>query len=323
VLLGYWLCHESSPRVCPIQSCLVETVPLSEENQNWVREEIRAAINPNGWKKTANWLRYWSLTGICITAFLALIAIIITVGIYATNRVSQESEFRGTTQVRLTNIETRLGGIETNILALRAAQAANLPTDKKNIAEAKAVLDAAKRSAIKLPTNIVEQSGRAFIEAAAKEPAAWNVALDFLNYRSTLNVYDRTFNPVNVPAGSATAYDIGPDVAGKPLPILMHVPFGVAPKDAARFETIGQNLNQQLQFGSAQLMLTGGAVSLDDKYVRHAVFVGVEVHYTGRPLILQDALFVNCTFIFDNTQPGRQLGQVLLASSTVNFEKAS
>ncbi len=239
--------------------------------------------------------------------------------IFATNRVSQESEFRGTTQTRLTNIETRLGGIETNILALRAAQAANLPTDKKNIADAKAILDTAKQSAIKLPTNVVEQSGKAFIDAALKEPAAWNVALDFLNYRSTLNIYTRHVKTVASPPYSMT-FDIGGAVTGKPLPQLSHVPVAVDPKDAARFEKIGQNLNQQAPIGTSQLILTGGALNLDDRYVRHAIFVGVEVHYTGKPLILEDAVFVNCTFLFDNTRLGRQFGQALLASSPISFQ---
>jgi hypothetical protein len=305
-----------------MQSYLVEAVALSEDNQNWVREEIRRAINPNGWKKTANWLRYWSLTGICITTFLTLIAITITLVIFATNRVSQESEFRGTTQTRLTNIETRLGGIETNLLALRAAQAANLPTDKKNIAEAKAVLDMVKQSAIKLPANVVEQSGRAFIDASSKEPAAWNVALGFMSYRSVLNNYNRAVQTVNVPAGSNTNFEIR-GVPGKAIPTVSEIPYGVAPTDAARYELIGKNLNEHLKFGTAQLILTGGAVNFDDHYVKHVFFINVEIHYTGRPLVLQDVVFVNCNFIFENTPPARQLGQVLVASSPVNFEKGS
>jgi hypothetical protein len=170
-----------------MQSCLVETVPFSEENQGWVREEIQRAISPNGWKKTANWLRYWGLTGVCITVFFALVGIVITLGIFASNRLSKEAEFRGSTQVKLVNVETRLGEIETSLLALRAVRAADLPTDKKKIAEAKAVLGIAKQSSIKLPIDIVEQSGKAFIDAASKEAAALDVALQFLSYRSYLN----------------------------------------------------------------------------------------------------------------------------------------
>ena len=96
-------------------------MPFSEENRNWIREEIGKAIHPNGWKRVADWLRYWSILGVCITVFVALIGIIITLGIFVTNRVSQESEFRGTTDQRLKTIEQTLSAIQ-NRLGLVQAQ---------------------------------------------------------------------------------------------------------------------------------------------------------------------------------------------------------
>jgi hypothetical protein len=120
-----------------------------------------------------------------------------------------------------------------------------------------------------------------------------------------------------------THYHIGPLVDGKPVPQPSHIPVPVAPEDAARFETIGKNLNANLTVGSAQLILTGGAVILDDKFVRHVTFQGVEIHYSGKQLRLQDAIFINCTFVMDNTLPARQLGKSLLAESSVTFQSAS
>jgi len=149
----------------------------------------------------------------------------------------------------------------------------------------------------------------------------WNAALDVVNYRSFLIVYSRRVSTVNIPVDTATTYDLGPLVPGRPTPTLSHIPYGVALKDAARFETIGQDLNQQLQFGSAQLILTGGAVSLDGKFVRHVIPDRVEVHYTGRALVLEDVVFSNCTFVFENTEPGRRLGRLILASSPIEFKK--
>jgi hypothetical protein len=69
----------------------VEIVAFSEHNQNWIREEIKKAVHPNGFKKVADRLRYWSLLGICVTAFLALVAMVITLGISTTNRISLRS----------------------------------------------------------------------------------------------------------------------------------------------------------------------------------------------------------------------------------------
>jgi hypothetical protein len=40
----------------------------------------------------------------------------------------------------------------------------------------------------------------------------------------------------------------------------------------------------------------------------------------GKPLILENVVFFNCTFVLDNNEPVRQLGEHLLASAeTVSF----
>jgi hypothetical protein len=306
-----------------MQSCLVETVALSDDNQNWVREEIRRAIHPNGWKNAANWLRYWSVVAVVPTVMVGLLALAFAAGYYAFSRVGQEATFQTRTTDKLSTIDDSLKALNIVVAEIRLKLLSSNPADPRSIKEAQNVLDAVKASKVELSKDAIEEAGKRFIDAANTTPEAWNAALNFLNYRSSLNVYVRTFKAVNVPAGARTNFDIGPAIAGKPIPTLMHVAVGVAPKDAARFEQIGQNLNQQLQFGSAQLVLTGGAVTLDNKYVRHAIFEGVEIHYTGKALVLEDALFINCTFVLENTQSGRQLGQVLLASSPVTFEKAS
>jgi hypothetical protein len=93
---------------------------LSEDNQNWVREQIRQSFHPNGWKKVADQLRYWGLLAVVITAFLGLVAIVITLTIFATNKVAVESEFRGKTAERLASIEDRLTSVETSLKLLPA-----------------------------------------------------------------------------------------------------------------------------------------------------------------------------------------------------------
>jgi hypothetical protein len=55
---------------------------FSEDNQQWIRDQIQEAVLPNGFKKVAHWLRYWGLLGVVITAFLALIGLVVTMGIF-------------------------------------------------------------------------------------------------------------------------------------------------------------------------------------------------------------------------------------------------
>lgn len=174
---------------------------------------------------------------------------------------------------------------------------------------------------MKLDAGALEQSGKAFIDASLQTSSAWGAALDFIDYRSSLNTSTRTANAVPVPPGSASVFNVGSPLGGKPLPVFSDFPVAVASNDGAQYETIGQSLNQE--FSSAEVILTGGAVNIDNKHIRHAAFVNVEIHYTGAPLILEDVVFINCTFLMDNTQLGRQLAQIVLSNPTVNFGKAA
>jgi hypothetical protein len=297
---------------------------LRDDDKKWFTDEIGRQLKevvesfkPHGWRKAVFVLR--ELGPLAATAAIVIALLGITLGaVYqSVAHVKEETEFR-------TNAKNKLEKLDTDVVSLRALISSSQPLKSQNQKAAKELLVQARQKLVPpIPEAVVQQAGMSFIEAAETDPSAWGIALDFLNYRSSLNVFTRTVKTVSVPVGAQTYFDIGPVVAGNPLPKVSHIPIGVAPKDGARFEKIGHDLNQQSQFGTPQLILTGGAVSLDDKYVRHAIFQGVEIHYTGRPLILQDAMFIDCTFILENTQPGRQLGQVLLASLIVNFEKAS
>jgi len=67
----------------------------------------------------------------------------------------------------------------------------------------------------------------------------------------------------------------------------------------------------------------GGAYRIDNQQFRNVFFDGVEVHYSGAPLILENVTFINCTFVMDNNTNGRTLGKRLLASASVTFQTES
>ncbi|HWY53008.1 MAG TPA: hypothetical protein VNZ03_00990 [Terriglobales bacterium] len=103
-----------------MQAYLVEDLAFSEDNQNWIREEIQKAIYPNGFRKVADRLRYWGLLAVCITAFVALLAIAVSLGIYVASTMNRESEFRGATSEQLKTVSLRLTDIENTLKFLRA-----------------------------------------------------------------------------------------------------------------------------------------------------------------------------------------------------------
>lgn len=215
------------------------------------------------------------------------------------------------------------GNVNRLALPQRVEQSSLKPTDKTNQDQASALLDQARSSSIQIPETIIQSAGTRFIDAAASNPDAWPTALNFLNYRSSLNVYTRAVNAVPIPPGLEFRFDLGPPVDHQLIPRLSFVQAGVSPADSARLETIGKNLNQGMNLGVAELIVSGGSLSLDNKYLRHVILESVDVYYTGRPLVAEDVLFVNCTFYINNTKPGREFGQRLLASFKVNFMEPS
>ena len=66
--------------------------------------------------------------------------------------------------------------------------AANNPTTPKSQTQATTVLSEAKKSSTPIPPTVVEQAGLSFVNVSKDDPNAWRTALEFLNYRSILNV---------------------------------------------------------------------------------------------------------------------------------------
>jgi len=104
-----------------------EEMKLRDEDKKWFAEEIARQLDevvgsfkPHGWRKLVHLLRELGpIIGTC-SFVLALIALVITLGIFSANKISQESEFRGTTTEQLKTVNLRLSGIENTLGFLRA-----------------------------------------------------------------------------------------------------------------------------------------------------------------------------------------------------------
>jgi len=102
----------------------VEISHLRNEDKIWVTAEIRAATQRpevRGIKKALYLLREWSLVGTAITVVLALVALVVTIAIFAGSNINRDAEFRGSVDQRLKSIEQTLSAIQ-NRLGLVQAQ---------------------------------------------------------------------------------------------------------------------------------------------------------------------------------------------------------
>jgi hypothetical protein len=211
-----------------------------------------------------------------------------------------------------------LAKIQQALLGLNVAIAANNPTAPQAQADAVAVLAASKRDSIPIPAQAIERAGNSFVDAARTDPQAWNVALDFIAYRTSLN--ERPNFPIVSPPDQWKTNYTTRDPIGKPRPIVKWGLPIVDASHAAKYDPIGIDENENVPKQPAWLILSGGATGLDGMQLRNVVFQGVQIHYLGLlPMSLQNVVFINCTFVFDPNEATRKFGERLLASSTVNF----
>jgi hypothetical protein len=303
-----------------MQWALVEAVPLSEDNQNWVRGEIRQAIHPSGWRKAADVLRYWGVLGVIITAFLALIAIVITLGIFATNKISQESEFRGTTGERLKNIESNLKTLSVTVDEIRLKQVSNNAADPQNIKDAQNVLHTAQSTEVAFTTDAIADAGKKFVSATKSNPDAWNAVVEFLNYRAYLNSVTIQLGPqVPPPATFGTIYETHDDnFPGKVVSLRW---IGISkPPDVPQLHRLSNpDLNKNAATGPSLLVVDAPVVILDNLYAKKVVFRNSHVIYRGGPASLDSVYFLNCTFEIDRKSNGQELANQIVSGPVTTF----
>jgi hypothetical protein len=332
MLVNSFLCKTTLLKDSTVVDSLdaADIMAIREDIKAYVSDEIRKAIaatidsfKPHGWRKVTHWLREWGLTSAAIAVPVALLTITLTAAYFAVSEIGRNSEFRGKTDQRLSEIEKRLDRIDQKMVALAVTSAASDPALASSQRRAKDALLEAKQQSLNIPPDVIQQTGKRFIEAAQKEQKAWDVALQFMEYRSFLNItYKGPTRPVPLPPLAHWEY-VTKSPEGKATPRFSFTPqAGVPSKQAARYDFIGVDKNADLPLGPALVILTGGSALLDGFHIRNAIFQGVEIHYAGGPLILENVIFVNCTFVIENSAPGRRLGEEMLAMASVNFKNA-
>jgi hypothetical protein len=281
---------------------------LNKDDQDWIRNEIKDIVKPSTfWKKVGFWFRQWGVASAAFAGFVGIAIFIFT-------QISGNSEFRGRTGERLDRIDQ-------SIIGLRALVAASQPERRQNQQAAKELIAEARQKAIPpIPIAVAEETGKTFIRAAASEPNAWGVALDFVNYHSDLKPEPSALIVASGGPGwvtYSTSYDLN-GVPGKDQPWMGYVEKSIRPQgEAARAESLSIPITHPKENGIGTFVMRGGALSLDDMHLRHVILVGVEVHYSGARTQLEDVLFVHCRFVMDNNDGSRQLADQILSPNPV------
>lgn len=286
---------------------------LRNDDRAWVNAEINtalASLKPSGWKKLSYWLREWGVVGITVSVILALLGLLVTVSIYAAEGIVKNAEFRTHTEDRLTDIEARLDKITGTLSTISLTLLTNKPISPQSVSEAKKLLNAAISSKIEIDASAISSAGTKLVAASQAVPSAWDTALEFASYKSSLNA-SAAGVPQIVKHSITTRY-LYASPNGEASPQLSV--YGDVPKDqAALLNKLGEDLNNNLTRGNQVIFVTGGGLILDGMQFKNVVFRGVHITYHGAPVKMENVYFVDCTFSVERISNGVQFADAVLS----------
>jgi hypothetical protein len=246
---------------------------------------------------------------------------------------SEISKSMGPIGNRLTTIETKFDGQEKRMdridgRALPAMLSAPLPKDEKSLTgalkERRETIENAVERGIHIsdPQSVVT-GGLEIIRLARANSSisgiAWQTALAFARYRSSLN----SRLAFSVPGSQESVHTAI-------YPQLPHAD-GSEPQLAATWGTDNQSEaaalrrvdmadpNKDSKRLPIRLWMQNGIAVLDDFYLKKVTLTNVRVIYRGGALKMEDVVFINCTFEIEQTTNGENLGKMLIADTQIDF----
>jgi hypothetical protein len=167
------------------------------------------------------------------------------------------------------------------------------------------------------------------------ENSVWQNALSSLRYRSVLNA---SFNPIS-PKQRLKPFRGGPfryvlNFATPPSPpleqgmefagIIWSVGDDVPLSEAARFERIGDTVNNGFKYGPKMIVYeTEFGLKLDGMWLKNVVVNNTKVVYSGSSVKLENVYFINCQFEMENRISPRQLAAEVLDSPSVSLNSGT
>lgn len=264
------------------------TVALGKTTETRVREIVREELKPSAVRRVFDNLRYWGLLAAIVSVILALLGMVITLGVFATNKLTQEADFRARTDERLKQLDESSRKLEEKVQKLEVSLSAfatkislqNISAlDKTQFAKALPEL-----TKLKLPPTPQSRPSQEVLQTIAtklhetdpKSPDYWPAVLKFLEYATNSS------QPQSRPA------------AGQ-----------------AEFHT-GQHTFDSLKVLNSHVYLDGGRL-ID------TVFENSLITFTNEPVAMTNVRFINCRFEFPaSTSPDpyiKRAAQLLLTTS--------
>lgn len=296
-------------------------------------ETAIASLRPESpWHRIMDFLRRWGAIAVLWTVPLGLLTLAAGAVYVAVARVDKQARFEEKTTEALTGISEHLKNIDAALSGLQLQQAAANPTDKNSAAEAKRAIDAARATSAKIPSGVIEQAGRKFVNASSQNPPAWDTALTLVNYRSFLSAdvqppLGQTSTPpsnsnykvslnLDTPQGTSIQGFLLPKEDKRQTLGVFNAGGPASPEDSARLEDL--RTPQTSSTGTKFFLVDGGdhqlRIVLDGDYMKNVVIRNAIVLYRGGPVRLQNVFFINCKFEMKTDRNSQNLVLAVLAA---------
>jgi hypothetical protein len=253
----------------------------------------------------------------------------------------------GTFALTLYNQHGTLSRIEAALPSIQMEENGTGVLNEEKIRKVADLVDQSLKTGTYISPQVLEKTGKKLLEVAGDAnsslaPSAWLTASELLRYRSTLNAVSTSSRFVGIPnevsvsslppsleIGAFTFNAVSTDPSVYPddsrdKPYTFVLGPVVPLEQAAVSQRIVQPIKEAGTKGPAYIVFDSTIhFILDGFQLKHVVFRNGHIVYHGGSLILEDVYFVNCTFDIPRTQVGRELGNTLLASESINFRKIS
>lgn len=258
-----------------------ENMDLRKEQQAWVNEQIRVAVDalkPKGWKKAVFLLRELGPLATIVAVFMTLLAITCGAIYQSVVHVTSETEFRTHTADTLVQIQATLRELQASQSPKRVIQEIARLDTKQFSRNLTALQKAAEQPIEKAAASIgnIQEIAQKLRDTNESSPDYWPAVLQFISFASA------GLAPANVPPPNTP-------------PILKSSNLMLANN----------------HFSGMTVELNGGLLDGD-------VFENCRVIFTDTPVTMKNVVFVNSVFEFPiSSVPSlyiQQASKLLLAS---------
>jgi hypothetical protein len=275
------------------------------------------SLRPQGFKKHLESLKTWGAISALWAVPLSLLAMVITLGVFASNRITKEATFEQKTDDEYKRVDERLTAIQTSLSGLKLSVLSSQPVTRDTVDEVRRLVSTATTDGTQIDPSVVSSAGVKFVDASKIQPDAWKAATVLLDYRTKSNIEPtvgkwivldpndlKNFSQYTLPQGAGPMSSVG----------------SVPVDQAAQIFPLGEpDPNKNKQKGNELVKIHGGVVPLDGMRMRHVVIENALIRYGGGPLSLEDVKFVNCRFEMPPRPNGQLLATAIFTDPTINF----